>query len=418
MRKWISVLLPALVVGCGPSADRGAHESTEPSLVTGPWRAEVEHFGRTLPFNFEFVDGPDGLQAFYLNGPERLPVEQVLTGDDGTLQLNFPSYASGLTATVDGKRMRGEISLQRRSEITRLPFSATQGLSYRFYPEPSVDYADFSGRWKVEIFVPKFDFRQPAIALFEQDGPFVSGTVFTQVGDYRFLYGEARGKTLSLSTFDGSGTQLWLAELDADGRLAGSFDSVTYKQAEWSAERDTEFELEDPTTLTYLKDGFDAVTFSFPDLDGEMISLPGDRFDGKVVLVILGGSWCPTCHDEAQFLVPFLASRQQQGLEAVYIMFEYSDDFEAAKPQLLAYQQRYAIEHPIVFAGDSSRESRAEKLPMLNDVMAFPTTIFVDRRGKVRRIHTAFPGPATGQEHEDYKREFTAFVDLLLDEDA
>ncbi len=417
MRKWILVLLPALIAGCEPPADPPTTQ-TGPAIAPGPWRAEVEHFGRTLPFNFELVDGPDGLQAFYLNGPERMPVEQVRADASGGLELNFPSYDSGLRARVDGEQMTGEISLKRRQEITRLPFRATRGDTWRFFPEPAAEYADFSGRWQVEIFVPDFDFRQPAVALFTQDGPYLGGTVWTQVGDYRFLYGEARGNSLYLSTFDGSGTQLWLAELEAGGELRGSFDSVTYKQAEWTARRNPEFQLEDPTTLTYLNDGYDAVRFSFPDLDGEQVTLPGERFDGKVVLVILGGSWCSTCHDEAQFLVPFLESRREQGLEALYLMFEYSADFADSKAQLLAYRDRYAIEHPILFVGDSSRETRTEKLPMLNDVIAFPTTIFVDRRGKVRRIHTAFPGPATGQEHEDYKREFAAFVDLLLDEPA
>jgi thiol-disulfide isomerase/thioredoxin len=412
MRRWISVLLPVLIGGCAPQAEPPAAQ-----IATGPWRAEVEHFGRTLPFNFELTAGPEGLQAVYVNGPgERMPVEQVRTDGAGGLELNFPSYASGLHAQVDGHEMSGEITLRRRDNVFRLPFRATQGPTYRFFPAPSSEFADFSGRWQVEIYVPSLDFRQPAIAMFTQDGPYVGGTVWTQVGDYRFLYGEARGNSLYLSTFDGGGTQLWLAELGADGELSGSFDSVTYREAQWTARRNPEFRLEDPTTLTYLKEGYDEVRFSFPALDGDTVTLPGESFDGKVVLVILGGSWCSTCHDEARFLVPFLASRRDRGLEAVYLMFEYTDSLDAAAEQLRAYRERYSIEHPILFVGDSSAETRAQKLPMLNDVIAFPTTIFIDRRGKVRRIHTAFPGPATGQEHEDYKREFSAFVDLLLDE--
>ncbi|MDJ0927533.1 MAG: TlpA disulfide reductase family protein, partial [Gammaproteobacteria bacterium] len=191
-----------------------------------------------------------------------------------------------------------------------------------------------------------------------------------------------------------------------------------YGGAEWNARRNDEFRLLDPTTLTYLKPGYDTIDFSFPDLEGNLVS-PGDaRFDGQVLLVILGGSWCSTCHDEAQFMVPFYAEHHDRGLEVIYVMFEYSDRFEDVADQLYAFRDRYRIEHPILFAGDAARDSRGSLLPMLNNIVAFPTTLFVDRQGRVRRIHTAFPGPATGQEHEDYKREFRAFVDSLLREPA
>ena len=413
MRKWIWVFLAALIVGCGPQADQPAD-----TIATGPWRGEIDHFGRTLPFNMELRQGPEGLEAVYLNGKERMPVEQVAIDEAGKLELNFPSYSSGLSAQVKAGSMTGEIALTRRAKVYRLPFTATQGLSHRFFDTPAGDYADFSGRWAVEIYVPAFGFRQPAIALFEQSGAAVSGTVLTQVGDFRFLSGEARGQDLYLSAFDGGGTQLWLASLDENGSLRGNFDSVTYQAAEWTAVRDPDVRLEDPLSLTYLKPGYDRVSFSFPDLNGETVSLPSERFDGKVVLIVIGGTWCPTCHDEAQFMVPFQASRADKGLEVIDLMFEYSDRFEDVAEQMRAYRDRYAIQHPILFAGDSARETRAEKLPMLNDIVAFPTTIFIDRQGQVRRIHTAFPGPASGEEHENYKREFTAFVDLLLDERA
>lgn len=33
---------------------------------------------------------------------------------------------------------------------------------------------------------------------------------------------------------------------------------------------------------------------------------------------------------------------------------------------------------------------------MLNDVLVYPTTIYIDKKGKVRRIHTGFNGSVTG----------------------
>ncbi|MFM7627866.1 MAG: hypothetical protein ACKO7G_15665 [Gammaproteobacteria bacterium] len=49
-------------------------------------------------------------------------------------------------------------------------------------------------------------------------------------------------------------------------------------------------------------------------------------------------------------------------------------------------------------------------------MFAFPTTIFIDRGGKVRRIHTGFAGPATGEHHTKLVSEFERTVDALLAE--
>ncbi len=418
MSRSAALLAATLLLACSPPAPEPADETSNQLLLTGVWRAEVEQLGRQLPFNFEVTLTDTGYAVTYLNGPERMPVETVRLEDDGYLELNFPSYSSGLSAQIDGDHMSGEISLARRNKVHRLPFSARHGQAHRFFPEPAAEYKDFNGRWEVSIQVPAFDFTEPALALFTQRGSTLSGTVQTQVGDYRFLHGEVRGNELYLSTFDGGGTQLWLAQQQEDGSLQGSFDSVTYGAANWTARRNPDFQLPDPNTLTYMKEGEERLQFSFRDLDGQVVTMNDARFENKVVLVVLGGSWCSTCHDEAQFMVPFYENHQDRGLEVIYIMFEYSDVFAEVEPQLRAFQARYDIKHPILFAGDSSRETRSEKLPMLNKIIAFPTTLFVDRRGNVRRIHTAFPGPATGQAHEDYKREFRAFVDLLLSETA
>lgn len=423
--RGIALLIVAagLLAACAPR-DPGAGEvggsapaAGQPPLRDGIWRAEVQHFGRVLPFTFQVRrDAAGEVEVTYLNGPERMPVEKVVYDGGEQLQLAFPSYSANLAATVREGRLEGEIVLTRRDRTLRLPVTAIHGQDYRFFPERAAEYADLGGRWEVEISVPAFGFTQPAMALLTQDGPSLSGTVLTQVGDFRFLAGEVRGNELYLSAFDGGGTQLWLATLQPDGTLAGSFDSVTYGNANWTARRNPDFELEDPLAVTYLKPGFDRVDFTFPDLDGRPVSLSDPRFAGKVVLVVIGGSWCPSCHDEAMFMVPFLAEYAARGLEVVYVMFEYSDDFSAVEGQLRAFRDRYGIKHPVLFAGDSSRQSRGELIPALNDITAFPTTLFIDRRGKVRRIHTAFPGPATGQLHLDYQRELRSFVGMLLDE--
>jgi hypothetical protein len=48
--------------------------------------------------------------------------------------------------------------------------------------------------------------------------------------------------------------------------------------------------------------------------------------------------------------------------------------------------------------------------------LSYPTSIFIDKTGKVRKIHTGFNGPATGEKYVEFKTEFEAFVAALLAE--
>jgi hypothetical protein len=53
---------------------------------------------------------------------------------------------------------------------------------------------------------------------------------------------------------------------------------------------------------------------------------------------------------------------------------------------------------------------------MLKGTVSFPTTIFIDRSGKVRRIHTGFTGPGTGEHYHQFVKEFNVFMSELLGE--
>jgi hypothetical protein len=69
-----------------------------------------------------------------------------------------------------------------------------------------------------------------------------------------------------------------------------------------------------------------------------------------------------------------------------------------------------------LIAGISDKDEAAKKLPMLERVYAFPTTIFIDRRGQVRKIHSGFSGPATGEHYAQLVDEFKRTLDQLLAE--
>ena len=64
-----------------------------------------------------------------------------------------------------------------------------------------------------------------------------------------------------------------------------------------------------------------------------------------------------------------------------------------------------------------SPEEAAKTLPMLNHVMSYPTSIFLDRAANVRNIHTGFTGPGTGDLYTRFVEQYTAFIEQLLEEE-
>jgi thiol-disulfide isomerase/thioredoxin len=167
---------------------------------------------------------------------------------------------------------------------------------------------------------------------------------------------------------------------------------------------------------TRLKENAPAFDFTFRDLDGKEVSLSDERFRGKVVIVTLGGSWCPNCHDEAQFLVPFYKEYRDQGVEIIALMFERHGEYERAAQAVRGYRKDLGIEFTTLIAGVADTDEASKALPTLTGIYGYPTTIVVDRTGTVRDIHVGFSGPATGRHHEEYVAEFRALVDELLSE--
>jgi hypothetical protein len=105
-----------------------------------------------------------------------------------------------------------------------------------------------------------------------------------------------------------------------------------------------------------------------------------------------------------------------KGVEVVSLMFEHFGDFPQAAEATHRFRQHYGIEYTTLIAGISNKDEASKKLPMLDRVHAFPTTIFVDRKGNVRKIHTGFSGPATGAHYTQFVDEVKATLDQLLAE--
>src|SRR5690606_34823515 len=109
-------------------------------------------------------------------------------------------------------------------------------------------------------------------------------------------------------------------------------------------------------------------------------------------------------------------SYKEKGLEVVALCFETSNDFEKAKKNVVAHKNHFKANYDFLIAGTANTKSASAALPMLNKVMSFPTTIFIDKKGVVRKVYTGFYGPSTGNYHIQYLEQTTSFIEKLLAE--
>jgi len=423
-KRLLSILLSLLwLAACGeaPQENGEARQAedagtTERLLQAGAWRGEIEIQGEKLPFQMEVAYPAKRREprVEFINGEERVPVEEVHVGKD-QVALVLPAFNTRMDLRFKDRKLSGILTKINEGAIEqKMPVTLTPGENYRFFEMHEPPKMNVSGRWRVMFHEPD-GANYPAVGEFEQRGSEVTGTFLTPTSDYRYLSGAVRGNRLYLSAWDGFHVFLFEAEIQEDGGLSGDFWSGPSWHETWDARRDPEAELPDMDKQTYLRPGVKRFDFTFPNQQGEKVSLSDPRFENKVVIVQLAGSWCPNCADETRFLAPWFRENRDRGVEVVALMFEHFGDFDKAAEQVRIWRRTYDVEYPTLIAGTSDKQEASAQLPQLNAFLAFPTTIFIAPDGRVARIQTGFNGPATDRYQAEIEK-FNATVDALLAE--
>ena len=401
----------------GDTASAGA-----PGVPLGIYRAVLTLPGGELPVGLDLERQGTTIVGYLINGPERVKLDEV-TLAGAHLEIRMPGYENRLIADATGDDLQGEVMLVKLGgKVQHIPLHARRGPLYRFFDTAADDHgtaaadrAEVTGRWAV-TFTDDDGQPEAAVGEFTQSGDTVQGTFLAETGDHRYLAGQVKGDELYLSTFDGAHAFLYKAKVSRDGTIAGDFWVGTAHHERWMGRRDPNAALPDEYAITNMRGGSKHFDFAFPDLAGNTVTSRDPAFQGKVLIVALAGSWCPNCHDEAAFLEPLYREYRGKGVEIVSLMFEHFGDFPQAAEATHRFRQHYGIEYTTLIAGISNKDEAAKKLTMLDRVHAFPTTIFVDRKGDVRKIHTGFSGPATGVHYTQFVDEVKTTLDQLLAE--
>ena len=370
-------------------------------------------------FAFVWLPGNDG---FFFEGDRRIGSTSG-TFVNGVLKLEYEFLNTTLEAKLADAQLVGTYQNRRAG-------SRPQEIRMRRFTPVTLEDGDappLAGTWQMrrvqsEVSAPR-DTRTWHVFL-RQSGAEVSGSILRVDGDTGTLVGRWRGDKLVLSHFAGERPNLFDATRNADGTLAVTLNGTAHYLVVRSGEARAKGipDPPDPSRYTSVKDPTTPFQFAFPDLTGKVVSSADAPFQGKVVIVSIGGSWCPNCHDEAPFLSELYKDYRARGLEIVGLMFENDPEPNASRPRVQSFVKRYGVQYPMLIAGTTQPSPTSktinEALPQLVNFGAYPTTIFLGRDGRVRSVHAGFASPAAGDEHVRLKKEIRELVERLLAEPA
>ncbi|MFT5858272.1 MAG: thiol-disulfide isomerase/thioredoxin [Flavobacteriaceae bacterium] len=397
------------------SLSAGAQTHQRIKLRKGNWIAELSLNGSDkLPFNF-VVSKTKGIYSFMVeNGEEMISLnEPVRKGD--SLYVRFPFFNSELVfAATSKKSIEGYWVNFNKGSDYKVRFSSKKQKTSRFSvaskkkPMENVD-----GRWEV-TFQPNTNSSYPAVGLFKQDEKknIVAGTFLTETGDYRFLEGNIINDSLHLSCFDGSHAFLFKASIN-EGSIDGKFFSGSHWTSSWIAKRNESIELKSPDELTFVVND-EKVAFKLPDLKGSSYNFPNDITKNKVVIIQIMGTWCPNCLDETKYYKELYTNYHDRGLEIISIGYEVGDSFDAHATSIKRLADKLSLDFTFLVGGSAKKQLASEHFNMLNQIISFPTSIFIGRDGTVKRIHTGFNGPGTGDYYDEYVENTNSLIETLL----
>ena len=376
--------------------------------IAGLWDATIQINGVETPFPLEISGSGGNLTASFFNGQDRYPSTSGRF-ENGKLLLKWDYYEATLDATVKDGVIEGQYAGTRRMKgpfairATRADSSSAAGGS-----APKID-----GLWEIPNKSGKGELAWRFVV--QQSGAQAKATILRVDGDTGTISGAWHEGKFILSHFDGARAHLLQITPAPDGTLDILQDANTKMTAYRPADARAKGlpEPTDPDLHTTVKDPNEPFRFGFPDLKGRMVSNTDTRFRGKVTVVEITGSWCPNCHDEAPFLEEMYRKYGGQGLEIVSLSFEEAEQLKNPT-RLRAFVKRYGLEFPVLLCGDPDEANT--KLSQLENWNTWPATLFIDRAGKVRGVHSGFPSPGSGDLYGQAKDEFNIEVGRLLAE--
>jgi len=363
-----------------------------------------------MPVRFSIEQQGNANFVHIKNGAEDIVLINERWNND-TCIVQFPNFDSELKLTpINQNKLIGYWTNFNKTSTYKIPFFAT--LNQKKLNKSNND-KKIAGRWET-YFSEKPTIDGAGIMILQQKNDTIIGTVLTETGDYRFLEGRVNGGDFYLSAFDGTHAFLLNGSLKNDA-ISGYFYSGKHYVTPFIGTKNDLFMLRNADSITKQIDE-KPVTFSLKDIENNTYNFPNETTKNQVVIIQLMGTWCPNCMDETVFLEQLYADYHQAGLEIISIGYEVGADFTAQAAKIKRLQERYHITHPLLVGGKADKKIASAQFNMVNEISAFPTALYIGKDGRIKRIHTGFSGPGTGQLYTDFEKETRLLIERLLAE--
>jgi len=437
-----AALLVLLANGSAAIAAAPAPHSADE--IDGRWDASLLNNGPTVPFRLDISGAGPTLKGTFFDGFHPYDGTTSASYQDGDLLLKSEHYLTTISATLKEGELVGTARLQGPGYTLKYDFQAQRHVDT---PTPAADVPSIAGSWEIPLATPSSKGEKAWRLIVQQQGADVAASILRVDGDTGAYSGTYRDGKWVLGHFDGSRPGVLELSSLPDGTLravvhyeallrafSGNDGSQKETATDGKGYEETRFgpatpvftayrpevarakglpEPENYETHTTVRDPNEKFTFNFPDVDGKLVSNEDPRFKGKVVLAIVTGTWCPNCHDEAQYLVELDKKYRDKGLAIVALDFEEPEQ-QGSLARERAFVQQYGVKYTYLIAGAPAE--MWEKVPQAVNLNTWPATIFVGRDGLVKGIHSGFASPASGEFNSQLKQEFTAKIEQLLAE--
>lgn len=361
------------------------------------WNGAVQLPEAHIPFRMDLDLTSTKPTGHFIVGTEKTPIPEI-SRDGNALTFSFSEYGAEMRATWDGRQLKGDYLRLRSSGTKTFAFSASPE------PAPHADSVNPSEAPPLGNFEVLFADRKPEDGITQarlwKEGDSYLGTFIAPDGDYGLLEGKPTAQGIQLNRV--TGWQAIAIELQPDGSgWSGKFHAASNdKPRAFTLQPSANLEPVAPATKqTAMKNPDGTFAFACSSLSGETVRNTDDRFKGKALAVDIMGTWCHNCIDESPVLQELHTQYGKDGFEVVGLSFEIKDDAELGRKNLTLYRDRLGLTYPLLYCGSLDDANVDKQLKsQLQNFFAYPTTLFIDKKGKVRSIHSGFRGPGTGDQ--------------------